>query len=146
MNKNSRQQKLVQIIQGKQINNQHDLLEELIKADVHSNQATISRDLNELGVFKVKGIYCLPKIESEESTLVDQFSIETAGDNLIIIKSSPGKASAIGFIVDNLKLPEVIGTLAGDDTVFIAIKNKKNQSKALQSIIKHFASNLKVLS
>lgn len=138
MNKNTRQQKLIQIIQGKRISNQHDLLEELKQAEVHSNQATISRDLNELGVFKVKGIYCLPKIESGESQLVDQFAIETAGENLIVIKSSPGKASAIGFIVDSLKLSEVIGTLAGDDTVFIAVKNKKDQSKTLQAIIKHF--------
>ena len=138
MNKNTRQQKLIQIIQGKRISNQHDLLEELKQAEVHSNQATLSRDLNELGVFKVKGIYCLPKIESGESQLVDQFAIETAGENLIVIKSSPGKASAIGFIVDSLKLSEVIGTLAGDDTVFIAVKNKKDQSKTLQAIIKHF--------
>lgn len=138
MNKNIRLQKLIQIIQGKRISSQHDLLEELTKAEVHSNQATISRDLNELGVFKVKGIYCLPKIESGESHLVDQFAIETAGENLVIIKSSPGKASAIGFIVDSLKLSAVIGTLAGDDTVFIAVKDKKNQSKTLQAIIKHF--------
>lgn len=138
MHKKDRQNTLVNIIQSQKIANQHALIDALTKAGVFSNQATISRDLNELGIAKIKGCYRLPQVESGDSRLIDTFHLDTAGDCLIVIKTSPSKASAAALIVDNLKLDEVVGTIAGDDTVFIAVKGKAEQSRAIKLILQHF--------
>jgi transcriptional regulator of arginine metabolism len=138
MQKRDRQQKLADIVQSKKIASQHELIDALTAAGVFSNQATVSRDLNELGISKIKGIYRLPQIEPGESNLIDLFNLDVAGDYLIVMKTSPGKASMAAAAIDNLKLDEVVGTLAGDDTIFIAVKGRAEQSKAIKHILHHF--------
>ena len=139
MLKNTRQQKISHIIKNNKIKNQHELLAKLHKEGLETNQAAVSRDLNEMGIFKIKGYYRLPQIEFTKSNSSELYSTLTAGDNLIVIKTFPGNASAIGFIIDELNLNEVVGTLQGDDTLFVAVKNRKDQTKALGLILKHFS-------
>jgi transcriptional regulator of arginine metabolism len=140
MQKSTRQQRLSEIIQSMRISNQHELLNALELAGVSTNQATISRDLNELGIAKVKGAYRIPQIAPGESQAVKMLKLETAGDNLIVVKTLPGSAMGVAFSIDNLKLTSVVGTLAGDDTVFIAVKNRKNQNDLIKTLLRHFQS------
>lgn len=138
MNKRQRQDKLIQVIQTRRISNQHDLLQALQNLNVYTNQATISRDLNDLGISKIRGVYCLPTINPGESALIDLLNIDVAGDNLVIIKTLPGQASGVGSIIDNMKLTEIVGSIAGDDTLFIAVKGKQEQSNIIKHILHHF--------
>lgn len=137
MRKNERHQKLTDLIRMKRIANQHDLLAELSGIGIHANQASISRDLNELGIAKVKGIYCLPQIRSGDSTVTDFLDFDTAGEHLIVIKTSIGKAPAVALAIDNLKLADVVGTLAGDDTIFVATKGAAQQRAVTRKIMQH---------
>lgn len=138
MLKDKRQQIISKIIQNHKITNQQDLLLKLNQAGLATNQAAVSRDLHELGIFKIKGFYQIAQIESSINDSREINSVQKSGDNLIIIKTSPGKASAIAAVLDALKLDEIAGTLAGDDTLFVAVINKKDQSKAMVNIFKHF--------
>ena len=140
MQKSQRQQKLHELIQSIRISNQHELLTKLEHSGVPTNQATVSRDLNELGIAKVKGIYRIPQIAPGESQLLDMLTLETAGDHLIVAKTSPGKAMSLASSIDNLKLKSIMGTIAGDDTVFIATKNRKEQSELIKTLLRHFQS------
>ena len=138
MHKKDRQEILINLIRLKRISSQHELLKELAQAGVHSNQATISRDLSEVGISKIKRIYHLPQIGPGESNIIDSFQVESAGDHLIVLRTSPGRAPSTAAIIDNLKLSEIVGTIAGDDTLFIATKSRNEQSRVIKSILKHF--------
>lgn len=136
MGKKDRQQKLLDLIKVKRISNQHDLLVELGKIGIEANQASISRDLNELSIAKVQGVYCVPQIRPGESSVTDFVDIDSAGDHLLIVKTFPGKAMSVAKVIDDLNLAEVIGTLAGDDTIFVATKDAARQKSATQKIMK----------
>lgn len=140
MQKSQRQQKLLELIQSTRISNQHELLQKLERSGVPTNQATVSRDLNELGIAKVKGIYRIPQIMPGESHHLEMLTLDTGGDHLIVAKTSPGKAMGLAATIDNLKLKSAIGTIAGDDTVFIATKNRKEQSELIKTLLRHFQS------
>ena len=135
MGKKERQQKLVDLIKVKKITGQHALLAELEALGIQANQASISRDLNELGIAKVKGVYCLPRIREGESSITDFLDIDTAGDHLLVIKTFPGKAMGVAIAIDDMKLSEIVGTLAGDDTIFVATKNAAHQKLVSQKVI-----------
>jgi transcriptional regulator of arginine metabolism len=138
MNKKERQHKLVELIRMKRIANQHDLLAQLAALGVETNQASISRDLNELGIAKVKGAYSLPQIRSGDSSLAEFLELDTAGDHLLVIKTLPGKANAVAISLDDLHIPEIVGTLAGDDTVFVATKGFNEQKVVMKKVLSYF--------
>lgn len=138
MRKKERQQKLLEVIKVKHIANQHDLLIELSRLGVEANQASVSRDLNELGVAKVHGIYMVPSIQKGESALTDFLTVESAGDHLLVVKTDIGKAQAVAQEIDELKISEIVGTLAGDDTILVATKSAAHQKVATQKIMRCF--------
>ncbi len=125
--KNYRQTKIKDIISNKSIYNQQDLQEALIAEGVNATQPTISRDINELGLIKVrdelgKYKYQLPKAKSRsvDSFFVDTvLSVDTAM-NLVVLKCKPGSASGNCAMLDAMNMSGVVGTIAGDDTIFIA--------------------------
>jgi transcriptional regulator of arginine metabolism len=138
MRKKDRQRKLTDLVRVKSISNQHDLLNELSALSTNTNQATVSRDLQELGISKVNGIYTLPRIQSGESSFTDFLEVDTAGDYILVLKTSPGRASIIAISIDALHIPEIVGTIAGDDTVFVATKDLAAQKAASRKILHHF--------
>jgi len=138
MRKKERQQKLLEVIRVKRIANQHDLLLELSRLGIEANQASVSRDLNELGVAKVQGIYAIPSIQKGESSLTDLLTVESAGDHLLVVKTDIGKAQAVAQEIDKLKISEIVGTLAGDDTIFVATKSAAHQKIVTQKIMRCF--------
>lgn len=134
MQRNIRQKKILELIKEKEIETQQELCEELSAMDVEVTQATVSRDIRELHLYKVKGTnkrYHYVASEWEEPQVPDKMlslfrtcvvKICTIG-NTIVVKTLNGNGGNAGAVMDMLNYPEVVGTIAGDDTVFSLCEN-----------------------
>ena len=132
--KNARQQKILELIDRYDIDTQELMIEKLREAGINATQTTISRDIRELKL--VKGIsasgiykYVLPTAKKEASVAVlnsalteSVVAIESAG-NIVVVKTYPGMANALAVCVDSLEKPHIIGSVAGDDTVLIVVRD-----------------------
>lgn len=96
-------------------------------------QSSISRDLDELGIVKINGFYALPQ-KSRSAMSFGLKALETAGENMIVAKCDAGLASAICVQIDNSETAEIVGTIAGEDTIFIAVRDKNEQKTAIKKI------------
>jgi transcriptional regulator of arginine metabolism len=133
MTKGDRQLKILDLISTNEISTQEELNELLEKSGVFVNQSSVSRDLVELGIIKFNGNYTLPETRSE-GNIFGLSSLQTAGDNLIVAKCSLGLASAACVKLDNARIGEIVGTIAGEDTIFIAVKDAKTQKLAIRKL------------
>ena len=107
------------------------------KEGIGVTQATLSRDIRELGLVKVRGSYQVSgEVLSTPSDEVlrrafEQFVIRTGvSDNIVMIKTSPGNAHSVGVVLDAAQWPEVLGTVAGDDTVFVFAQKQHGQKRS----------------
>ncbi len=126
--KSRRQREILSLIESQAFRTHGRLAEALAARGIAASQGTLSRDLRQLGVVKTAAGYAAPAEAHGEDTaravlqqLVGQFlvRIETA-QNLVILRTEPGGANALAQGLDGANLPEIIGTLAGDDTIFVA--------------------------
>ncbi len=128
-----RQSKILELVEREQINTQEDLSRRLRDYGFNTTQATISRDIKELRLVKVMtpdGSYKYASAASEnESGMIGRVrnifkesvvSINSA-QNIVVIKTLPGLGSAAGYAVDALHQPDMVGSIAGDDTVFVVM-------------------------
>jgi transcriptional regulator of arginine metabolism len=132
MLKRERQKKLLNLIRAKRIGTQEALRTHLERAGVPATQSSLSRDLEELGVFKHHGAYALPHANGE--SVRGLLSLDVSGDALVIAKCLPGRASAVAVEIDDAAIPEIVGTLAGEDTIFIAVREQKAQRTVMKKI------------
>jgi transcriptional regulator of arginine metabolism len=132
MNKNERQQKILSLIQAKPIGTQEDLRVLLENAGVPATQSSVSRDLEELGIVKQHGHYTLPRTNGASARGL--LSLDQAGDSLVIARTMPGLASAVAVEIDAAALSEVVGTIAGEDTIFIAVRDAKSQRATIKQV------------
>ena len=132
MNKRGRQQKILSLIQAKPVGTQEDLRALLESAGVPATQSSVSRDLEELGVVKHHGHYTLPRTNGAAARGL--LSLDQAGDSLVIARTVPGLASAVAVEIDAAAIPEIVGTIAGEDTIFIAVRDAKQQRAATKEI------------
>jgi transcriptional regulator of arginine metabolism len=133
MIKETRQQKILGLIRAKRIGTQDELTAHLERAGVVATQSSVSRDLVELGVVKHHGHYTMPR-SSNGSSARGLLSLDTAGDVLIVAKCEPGMASAVAVEIDRAAIQEIVGTLAGEDTIFIAVIERKTQRTVVKKI------------
>ncbi len=131
MTKNKRQQKIINLISASNIATQEQLTKSLSEAGFDAAQSSVSRDLTELGVIKIGGFYSTPSNKNARFGFVE---LESAGENLIIAKCESGLASAVAVQIDRARIVEIVGTIAGDDTIFIAVKDAKTQKSAVKKI------------
>ena len=136
--KNQRQAKIMEIIAERDIETQEQLLSELYAAGFHSTQATISRDIKELRIVKELSAlgtyrYCAAADESAgtfSGRLKTIFRECTTGfdyaQNMVVIRTLPGLASAAASAIDSMNMSVVVGTLAGDDTVFVVMRDNNS--------------------
>ena len=136
MNKRERQQKILSLIQAKPIGTQEDLRALLESAGVVATQSSVSRDLEELGVVKQHGHYMLPRATGAGTRGL--VSLDHAGESLVIARTIPGLASSVAVEIDAAALPEVVGTIAGEDTIFIAVRESKAQHSTIKKVWKLF--------
>lgn len=133
MQKDERQETILKVIAAMRISRQEDLVQALRDHGFEVTQASVSRDLEELGIVKVRGAYAQP-----DRTLgqhgIGLTGIETAGPNLIVVQTYSGLASASAVRIDGAKIEEIVGTLAGDDTIFIAVRDEKDQKAVIKQL------------
>jgi len=134
MNKRERQQTILSLIQAKPIGTQEDLRALLESSGVAATQSSVSRDLEELGIVKHHGHYTLPRANGASARGL--LSLDQAGDSLVIARTLPGLASAVAVEIDSAALPEVVGTIAGEDTIFIAVRGAKAQRAVVKQVWK----------
>src|SRR5215216_3408062 len=126
--KKPRQEKILEVIGARRIATQQELTDELKRRGIHSTQSSISRDIVKLGLIKVNGYYAAPR--PAVATGGPVIDVDTAGDNLLVIKTEIGQASPVALAIDRAKVKEIVGTVAGDDTILIAVKNEAAQRAA----------------
>jgi transcriptional regulator of arginine metabolism len=130
-----RRNAIVRLLAGGVVRKQQDLVRLLRKEGYVATQSSISRDLREIGVLKARGRYVLPpqdvvRANGKFSSLA-QFvqQIKRAGPCLTVVKTSTGAAQSVAVAIDKAQWPEVIGTLSGDDTIFVATGNARAQAQ-----------------
>jgi transcriptional regulator of arginine metabolism len=135
--KSFRQSKIREIILSKAINTQEQLADELAREGIEVTQATVSRDIKEMGLIKVSTPtgeyrYSLPPIlvhgdpvERARRVFANSVVSFDYSENLVLIRTLPGNAGAVGDVVDDLNWRGIVGTLAGDDTVLVIVRPKE---------------------
>lgn len=132
----ARRETLRRIIDRSPVGRQEDLVRLLGKAGYPATQSSVSRDLRELGVAKRGDRYVLP---DDASPVLDDFSavsrfvrsVKPAGPNLAVVRTTAGAAQSVAIVLDRAEWPEVVGTLSGDDTIFVATANAGAQRRLL---------------
>jgi transcriptional regulator of arginine metabolism len=145
MNKQSRQFAIKEIITHQVITSQDELCKALKKAGFDVTQATLSRDFKELGIARVntpEGVRYVLHTESEERRLKPFIGYEVeridANESLIVVKTLPGRAQGVAEIIDSLRHPSILGTIAGDNTIFItpaSVNQIETVMKLLRSLM-----------
>jgi len=145
LGKNERQRRILELIRSTEIGTQEELVERLNQAGLDITQATISRDIKELGIIKASGNFGQQRYMSMEKSsevaavrLLKIFSeaviqIDYAV-NLVILKTLPGMAQASASALDALKLPDIVGTIAGDDTIFVATRSQSSAAALSETL------------
>jgi len=136
MVKRARQKHILNLIRAKRIGTQEELRAHLERSGVSATQSSVSRDLEELGVVKHHGFYALPHVNGDSARGL--VSLEVAGDVLVVARCLPGRASSVAVEIDDAAMPEIVGTLAGEDTIFVATRDSKSQRTAIKKIWEMF--------
>lgn len=155
-NKTSRLDSIKMIISSKEIGSQEELLQELAKEGFQLTQATLSRDLKQLKVAKAASmngnyVYVLPnntmyKRMTEPHSASEMLrhngfmSIEFSS-NLAVIRTRPGYASSLAYDIDNNNFPEILGTIAGDDTIILVLSEESSRG-SIKNALSHIIPNI----
>ena len=141
ISKKARQGRVLDIVRKRRVGSQEELSSLLGQEGVAVTQATLSRDIRELGLVKVRGSY---QVSAELHAVppdgllrraFEQYAIRTGvSGNIVMVKTSPGNAHSIAVVLDAADWPEVLGTVAGDDTVFVLLRNSRFGKKVLGRI------------
>lgn len=137
MQKDLRQRRILDLISRVRIETQEDLVEALLSEGLKVTQSSVSRDLLELGVVKIDGAYAVP-MRQEAPLSMGLLELKSAGESLIVAKTNTGMASAVCVVIDGNQLEEIVGTIAGEDTIFIAVVDKRSQKTAMVKIWEMF--------
>lgn len=141
--RNNRQDAIREIVRGKSIHTQRSLVEELQDMGFNCTQATVSRDIADMGLRKLsEGIYVLAE-DLHLQRMVSEFVISVeAAENLVIIKTHPGTAPGVAAAVDAASLPEVKGSVAGNDTVLV-VSGDTESADIVVSLVEKLRSSRK---
>jgi transcriptional regulator of arginine metabolism len=136
-----RQAAIRSLLGRREIRRQEDLLGLLRKDGFHVTQSSVSRDLAELGAVKVEGRYVLPPTggaTGAQSEIAEAAAavrdVRAAGPNLLVVLTPAGLAQRVGLALDRVGWPEVVGTIAGDDTVFVATTGRRPQDRVVKRL------------
>lgn len=148
--KNARQTAILSIIEQENVETQEELAAKLRAMGIVVTQATVSRDIKELRLLKVltpAGTYKYATAEKAEHGVSERFvrifidsvlSINASG-NIIVIKTLAASANAAGEAIDNMRWPEILGTISGDNTIFVAVRTEDE----VDTVVERFRDILK---
>lgn len=142
-----RQLRILELISTRPVRTQEELAE-LLTADGWSvTQSSVSRDIAALKLVKVDGAYqrpariaAGPEHPDERRIAEGVLTVDTAGDALLVLHTPAGEANRVAVAIDRLAWPDVAGTLAGDDTIFLAARTAKAQARLLRTLRRLMAS------
>jgi transcriptional regulator of arginine metabolism len=142
MNKTLRQRAILELLKQGQVASQEKLQRALRKRGIKVGQATLSRDIRDLGLSKAANGYSLPSGDGSVasalppvSRLVREFALEVrSAQNLLVIKTSVGSAQPVAAALDEEDWPEAVGTIAGDDTILMVCPDKEAAKKLAERI------------
>ncbi len=148
--KQARQSAILEIIRRGKVSTQSDLRAALVDRGIECDQGTVSRDIRELGIVKAAtddGSYIYAVLDEVSpivrttrlSVLKQMIRTVVSSGNLIVIKCGPGNAPAVGDALDHLSLPNLIGTVAGDDTLFAVVAEGANTADTVAHLKKEIS-------
>jgi transcriptional regulator of arginine metabolism len=133
--------RILELIATRRIRTQEELADALRQDGWEVTQSSVSRDISALGLVKVDGSYARPPsgsvrgVDPNELRIRDSvLQCEPAGPGLVVVRTPPGEANRVAVAIDRLGWPEVVGTIAGDDTIFLAARDEAGQRSAVRRI------------
>lgn len=140
--KHQRQHRVARLLEQHPVTSQQQLVELLARDGVVATQATVSRDLEELGAIKVRAgggesVYAIPELPKEQVApeehlrrVLGEWVVEVAhSGNLVVLRTPPGSAHVVGSALDRSGLPAILGTVAGDDTLLVVAAERIGGAK-----------------
>lgn len=144
MRKNARHARIVELVDRRAVRSQNEMAALLSGQGVEVAQATLSRDIRELGLVKVRGRYQSARAAAAAVSgpgadglrrSLQRLVIRTGlSGNIVMVKTAPGDAHSLGVVLDAAEWPEVLGTVAGDDTVFVLLRGAGRGRRVLRRI------------
>jgi transcriptional regulator of arginine metabolism len=134
--------KILELISTRAVRTQEELAETLASEGWEVTQSSVSRDIAALRLIKVDGAYRrpaairLPADPDEHRISEGVLSVDPAGEALVVLHTPPGEANRVAVAIDRLAWPDVVGTLAGDDTIFLAVKDATAQRRVIGEVRK----------
>ncbi len=137
--KESRHRQILSLVRRMRVTGQQQVVDLLLERGIEATQSSVSRDFAELGVVKVGGRYQAPRRDTAEQQLDREIArylrtIRPAGPSLTVVLTLTGAAQTVALAIDRSGWPEVVGTLGGDDTVFLATVGAREQKKVIQRL------------
>jgi transcriptional regulator of arginine metabolism len=132
--------KILELIGTRSVRTQEELAEALTAQGWEVTQSSVSRDIAALRLVKVDGAYRKPppraiRTDPDELRVAEGIlTFDTAGDALVVLHTAPGEANRVAVALDRLAWPEMVGTIAGDDTIFLAVKDSAAQRRVSRKI------------
>ena len=134
--------KILEHISTRAIRTQEELAETLVSEGWEVTQSSVSRDIAALRLIKVDGAYrrpaaVRPPADPDEHRISEGvLSVDRAGEALVVLHTPPGEANRVAVAIDRLAWADVVGTLAGDDTIFLAVKDGRAQRRVMGEVRK----------
>ena len=142
LSKHQRQHRITLLIEQHPVNSQAQLVDLLAASGVEATQATVSRDLEEIGAVKVRAgggesVYAVPELPKNRVTpgdhlrrVLGEWVVEVAASaNVVVVRTPPGSAHVVASALDRAGLPDIIGTVAGDDTIVVVADERIGGAK-----------------
>jgi transcriptional regulator of arginine metabolism len=135
-----RRNAILRILRGGVVRRQNDLALLLKRDGFEVTQSSVSRDLRELGVLKAGGRYLVPPDEISRANgdfgALSQFvrTVRAAGNSLTVVRTTIGAAASVAVALDKAEWPEVVGTISGDDTIFLATTDSRGQQRLIERL------------
>lgn len=133
--------KILELISARRIGTQEELADGLSAEGWEVTQSSVSRDITALGLVKVGGVYQRARrvhqlrIDPDEQRIAEGLlTIDPAGEALVVIHTPAGEANRVAVALDRLAWPEFVGTIAGDDTIFVAVRDGRAQRGFIQRL------------
>lgn len=133
--------RILEIITTRPVRTQDEIATTLSAEGWKVTQSSVSRDIAALGLVKSGGAYRrsqarVPTDPDEQRISEGILTVERAGDALLVVHTPPGEANRVAVALDRLAWPDVMGTIAGDDTIFIAVRDAASQTRTLRQLRK----------
>lgn len=144
MNKSYRHGQILKVVGTRRVHTQDELARELARAGLTATQVTLSRDIRELGLVKTAEGYRQMRQDaagpSLQAVAVEFLTDARVAENLLVLRTQPAHASSLARALDQAAWPEIVGTVAGDDTILVVTANHATAEAVRDKLLRYVAS------